>query len=85
MRKDNSAVYECPKGRSTLHTWKRAQDGTAVCVECKLVLTKADADEVFEESPRRPRVRPTQGICIDPQCECMQDFGHCIVTGRLPI
>lgn len=50
MRVNNPAVYECPKGRNKLHTWHRQADGTAVCVCCKLVLKKADADDCFRDS-----------------------------------
>jgi hypothetical protein len=47
MRPSNPACYECPKGKSRLHTWKRLPDLTAVCVECKQVLNKNDAAECF--------------------------------------
>jgi hypothetical protein len=26
-----------------------------------------------------------KGICASPNCDCMDRFGHCAVTGRLPI
>lgn len=50
MRPSNPACYECPKGRNTLHTWKRNKDLTARCVECGLTLNKIDAAEVFQGS-----------------------------------
>lgn len=49
MRKDNPAVYECPKTKSTLHHWVRRDNGTAYCIRCNLELNKQDADEVFTE------------------------------------
>jgi len=48
MRKDNPAVYECPKGRAGIHTWKRnPQTRRATCQECELELNQEDAAEVF--------------------------------------
>lgn len=47
MHKNNPAIYECPKGKQTLHTWKRRSDGTAICKHCQLVLSKEDADDAF--------------------------------------
>lgn len=88
MRKNNPAVYECPKGKSKLHTWKRVEgsSGKAVCVECDLVLNREDADEVFDEGEiHMPRMPTQKGVCISPSCACMENYGHCIVTGRLPI
>lgn len=49
MRKDNPAVYECPKGKSRLHTWKRLDDGRAQCKDCKLILNREDAEDCFRE------------------------------------
>lgn len=49
MRKDNPAIFQCPKGKSKLHTWKRLDDGRAQCQNCKLVLNKVDADDTFRE------------------------------------
>lgn len=49
MRKDNPAVYECPKGKAGLHTWKRLPDRTAICVRCKTTLTQEQADDCWED------------------------------------
>lgn len=49
MKSDNPAVYECPKGKNKLHTWKRNPDLTATCVHCKTSLSRQHADECFED------------------------------------
>lgn len=51
MRKDNPAVYECPKSKNTLHHWK-VTDGIATCVQCKLVLSKDDTDDMLRRTWR---------------------------------
>lgn len=54
MRRDNPACYECPRGRSGLHTWQRkGGDKTAHCVECGLKLNERDTAEVFEDEDDR--------------------------------
>lgn len=52
MRKDNPAVYECPKGKAGLHTWRRRPDGTAVCVQCQKELNREDAEDCFTDRER---------------------------------
>jgi len=49
VRKNNPACYECPKDRGGIHTWKRLNDGKAICVKCKLELNQQDTAEVFED------------------------------------
>lgn len=53
MRPTNPAVYECPRGKNGLHTWRRREDGTAVCRDCATVLNKADANDCFLDTERR--------------------------------
>lgn len=51
MRKDNPAVYECPKSRGGIHFWRRLTDGTgrAKCAHCRQMLSKRDADDCFRD------------------------------------
>lgn len=50
MRKDNPAVYECPKGKNGLHYWRRnGQTRRATCQNCKLELNQEDTAEVFND------------------------------------
>lgn len=50
MLKDSPAIYECPGDRKkALHLWRRNEDGTAYCLNCKLQLTKIQADDVWRE------------------------------------
>jgi hypothetical protein len=51
MLLDNPAIYEC-KGdiKRGLHYWRRNEDGTAICLNCKLKLTKLQADEVWRDN-----------------------------------
>lgn len=48
MQLDNPAIYEC-KGdpKRGLHYWRRNDDETAYCLNCKQKLTKKQADEVW--------------------------------------
>ncbi len=57
MTPSNSAYYECPKGRNKLHTWSPIIENDtrrigAMCLNCNLVLTAAQADEVFEDNSK---------------------------------
>jgi hypothetical protein len=45
MRKENPACYECLKSRTGIHQW-RIKDGIARCDLCKIVLSKADSDDL---------------------------------------
>lgn len=49
MQLDNPAIYEC-KGdpKKGLHYWRRLDDGRAQCLNCKLVINKVHAKEVFD-------------------------------------
>lgn len=47
MRKDNPATQECPRGTGGIHHWRRLPDGQAQCLNCRLRLSKADADDVW--------------------------------------
>lgn len=48
MKPDNPAVYECPKDKRGIHSWRRYEEtGRAMCVKCKLVLTPEHTAEVF--------------------------------------
>lgn len=47
LKGDNPGNYECPKGRGKIHRWKRRPDGTARCLNCDLVLTKEQTDDLF--------------------------------------
>ncbi len=49
MDKNNPAVYEC-KGdlKKGLHYWRRLDDGRAQCLNCKMVIEKKWAKEVFD-------------------------------------
>lgn len=49
MRKDSPAVFECKASAGGLHRWARLPDYTAKCENCKIVLNKADADDVFRD------------------------------------
>lgn len=44
------AIYEC-KGdiKQGLHMWRRNDNGTAYCLNCRQKLTKKQADEVWRE------------------------------------
>lgn len=46
MRKNNPAVYECPKGKSALHRW-RVVDGIATCTNCSLKLNAEDTADML--------------------------------------
>lgn len=49
--------------------------------------TRADTPQraAIKDIPK-PALMPTQkGVCISPSCDCMGLYGHCVVTGRLPI
>lgn len=51
MQLDNPAMYEC-KGdpKQGLHYWRRMPDGQrAQCLNCKVVLTKEQADDVWRD------------------------------------
>lgn len=57
MTPTNPACYECPKGSSNLHTWSPIIENDirrvgALCLNCKLVLTATQADEVFENNSK---------------------------------
>lgn len=45
-RPGNPANYECRNAKRT-HYWRQQDDGTATCLNCGLVLSESDADEVF--------------------------------------
>lgn len=49
MRKDNPAVYECPKShRAGMHYWKVDNTtGTATCNNCKLTLNQDDTADML--------------------------------------
>ena len=49
MRKNNPAVYECPRTKNKLHHWMKGSDGLAVCKRCKLKLNQEDTDDVYRE------------------------------------
>lgn len=53
MRKDNPAVYECPKTASGIHTWIIRDDGTSYCLKCDKELSKADTDDMRYDGSRR--------------------------------
>lgn len=48
MQLDNPAIYECPKGKSGLHTWVLAEDRTATCRCCNLWINREHTYDVFE-------------------------------------
>lgn len=49
MQIDNSACYECPKGKNKLHSWYLMNDGLrAKCGNCGLVLDKDQTLDVYE-------------------------------------
>ena len=50
MRRDNPAVYECPKNRSTIHHWVRREDGTAYCLKCRAELSPENAADCFHDT-----------------------------------
>jgi hypothetical protein len=52
MRRNNPAVFECPKSRNTLHNWRRYRDGSAICVSCYLRLSCEDAADCFRDTER---------------------------------
>lgn len=59
MDKNNPAVYECPKGKSGLHTWERNPDMSATCKSCKLYLTVLQAADCYEDRAATIRALPT--------------------------
>jgi len=66
MRPSNPACYECPKGKNTLHTWRRNADMTATCIECDTTLSVEDAAECFrdyEQLARKSREGKTCALC----------------------
>lgn len=52
MQKDNPACFTCPKGKQSLHTWKRRPNGRAFCTQCGLTLTKAQTADCFRDMER---------------------------------
>lgn len=46
MRKNNPAVYECPKAKNTLHKW-RVDGEIATCVLCGLALNDEDTADML--------------------------------------
>lgn len=47
MQKNNPAVFECAKTKSTIYTWIRRDDGSAYCLNYNSELTKIQADDVW--------------------------------------
>lgn len=54
MRRDNPAIFECPKGSGGIHNWKRnPQTRRAICQHCGLELNQKDAAEVYGDHDQR--------------------------------
>lgn len=50
MQLDNPAIYECKGSSQGIHVWRRNEDGTAYCLNCRQKLTKKQADEVWSDN-----------------------------------
>ena len=50
MNLDNPSVYECKGSSQGIHMWRRNEDDTAYCLNCRKKLTKKQADEVWSNN-----------------------------------
>lgn len=73
MDRDNPAVYECRRGRGKVHSWERNADRTATCQNCRLTLTAAQADDVWQGSQIRVHATATDAILNSGGCQSAFD------------